>query len=128
MFSVYDPNPNYRVSSPPPHATREPEAFYIKPPTAGELFNGHSVSYSNDLASRLWQQDEQPHPYAQAPYIGQYPSSAMAAQVRRKQVRATQACNHCRWSYRRQPVCGDSLYKRREVEAIVEGEPLIRGD
>jgi hypothetical protein len=37
----------------------------------------------------------QPVPYgAPSPYLGQY--SGQQAQVRRKQVRATQACNHCR--------------------------------
>jgi hypothetical protein len=34
-------------------------------------------------------------PYAPSPYVGQY-AGAAGQQVRRKQVRATQACNHCR--------------------------------
>lgn len=34
-----------------------------------------------------------PTHYAQSPYVGDY---AASQQVRRKQVRATQACNHCR--------------------------------
>lgn len=34
-------------------------------------------------------------PYAPNPYMGQY-SGPGQAQIRRKQVRATQACNHCR--------------------------------
>ena len=34
--------------------------------------------------------------YAPSPYMSQYQGTAAQQQVRRKQVRATQACNHCR--------------------------------
>jgi hypothetical protein len=71
----------------------------------GSVSNGYNQSISpphpNDQAYHppsqpSGQQYGQPSPYAPSPYMSQYSSSAAAAQVRRKQVRATQACNHCR--------------------------------
>jgi hypothetical protein len=59
----------YNATISPPHHS---EASYHAPPASG-----------------------QPVAYVQIPYIGQYPT-AQQVQVRRKQVRATQVCNHCR--------------------------------
>ncbi|KAI8938994.1 hypothetical protein NX059_004838 [Plenodomus lindquistii] len=57
----------------PPHLNGQ--AVYPPPPPAGQHYPPPVT------------------PYAPSPYIGDY---AASQQVRRKQVRATQACNHCR--------------------------------
>jgi hypothetical protein len=57
----------------PPHHSEEP---FHAPPASGQQ-HGQAVAY------------------VQSPYTSQYPT-AQQVQVRRKQVRATQACNHCR--------------------------------
>ncbi|KAH6503157.1 hypothetical protein HBI55_024620 [Parastagonospora nodorum] len=63
----------YNPTISPPHPN---DVAYHAPPPPGQPYG-------------------QPAPYgAPSPYLGQY--SAQQAQVRRKQVRATQACNHCR--------------------------------
>jgi len=69
----------------------------------GSVSSGYNPTISpphpNDVAYHAQPPPGQPYgqpaPYgAPSPYLGQY--SAQQAQVRRKQVRATQACNHCR--------------------------------
>ncbi|OAK94754.1 hypothetical protein IQ06DRAFT_81458 [Phaeosphaeriaceae sp. SRC1lsM3a] len=64
----------YNPTISPPHPT-DP-AYHPPPPPPGQPYG-------------------QQAPYAPSPYVTQYPSPGQA-QVRRKQVRATQACNHCR--------------------------------
>ncbi|KAJ4375239.1 hypothetical protein N0V83_002325 [Neocucurbitaria cava] len=64
---------NHTIS--PPHSTGP--VFHQPPPPPPSQQYGQPVD-----------------PYAQSPYMGQYASAAQ--QIRRKQVRATQACNHCR--------------------------------
>jgi hypothetical protein len=66
----------YNSAISPTHPTDQ--AFHPPPPPPGQY--GQPVQY----------------PAAPSPYMGQYASQAQSAQMRRKQVRATQACNHCR--------------------------------
>lgn len=58
----------------PPHANGQ--ALYPPPQATSQQYGAQPVNH-----------------YAASPYVGDY---ATAQQVRRKQVRATQACNHCR--------------------------------
>ena len=70
---------------------------------SGCIFNGYSdsINHTHHNNGRPFQPPPPPaatydqSPYAQSPYVGQYAGAAFQ-QVRRKQVRATQACNHCR--------------------------------
>jgi hypothetical protein len=79
---TYAPSQNTNVgTSESSNATSAPrschrEPAYHAPPASGQLYG-------------------QPVACVQSPYIAHYSASAQA-QVRRKQVRATQACNHCR--------------------------------
>jgi hypothetical protein len=66
----------YHQSMSPPHLNDQ--AYHPRPPPPGQQY-GQSVPYASDA------------------YMAQYSSAGQAAaQMRRKQVRATQACNHCR--------------------------------
>jgi hypothetical protein len=66
----------YHQSMSPPHLNDQ--AYHPRPPSLGQQY-GQSVPYASDA------------------YMVQYSSAGQAAaQMRRKQVRATQACNHCR--------------------------------
>lgn len=105
-----------------PQASTASESIDVKPPsgmehgshqgswsmnqdhrTNGSMSNGYGPSMSpthhNEAAYHPPPappgQYGQSIPYAQSPYMGQY-SGPGQAQIRRKQVRATQACNHCR--------------------------------
>jgi hypothetical protein len=64
----------YNTTISPPHPNDS--AYHPPPPPPGQQYG-------------------QPVPYQPSPYLGQY-SGPGQAQMRRKQVRATQACNHCR--------------------------------
>ncbi|KAH8699411.1 hypothetical protein GQ44DRAFT_632756 [Phaeosphaeriaceae sp. PMI808] len=113
----------YHRAPPTPQSTTAPDSTDSKPPTGmehgihqnpwsvapdhrpnGSISNGYNPTISpphpNDPAYHQPQLPSgqpygQPTSYAPSPYMGQY-SGAAQAQVRRKQVRATQACNHCR--------------------------------
>jgi hypothetical protein len=68
----------------------------------GHMSNGYSHSISpTHHGGQPFHPPAPPAPqydqgsYAPSPYMGQY-AGAAGQQVRRKQVRATQACNHCR--------------------------------
>ncbi|XPS74110.1 hypothetical protein M3J09_006235 [Ascochyta lentis] len=69
----------------------------------GHMSNGysHSISPTHHNGGQPFHPPPPPAPqydqtsYAPSPYMGQY-AGAAGQQVRRKQVRATQACNHCR--------------------------------
>ncbi|KAF1979810.1 hypothetical protein BU23DRAFT_106344 [Bimuria novae-zelandiae CBS 107.79] len=72
-------------------------------PRHGSMSNGYNATMSppNEPQFHTPPLPQTPHygqpppmaPYSNGPYMAQYGASA---QVRRKQVRATQACNHCR--------------------------------
>lgn len=59
---------------------------YINPPCKGQLSHQAQSSPTSGY---------DPDPYKRGSYTSQY-AGAAGQQVRRKQVRATQACNHCR--------------------------------
>ncbi|KAL5114396.1 hypothetical protein ACEQ8H_007706 [Pleosporales sp. CAS-2024a] len=121
----YRPPPPPSHPSHPSHPTTAPDPIDVKPPPPAMDHASHAVPWSlnpdhrpngtisstaynatlspthpNDQPYHAPPQSAQPSygppaTYgAPSPYLGHYP--AQQAQVRRKQVRATQACNHCR--------------------------------